>query len=240
MLVYQRVPSKITWMFQPAMLADPAAGCGKLRLPIRFTGQVQVVIKWVLKRWKDRSWRWLLFQKRLCHQNRSLVKVEPSWTKLICFRVMENLFKCKIKRSTITHWNYLLISKKHMNQIGWSPKVMLEKPAAKVTQVSACHRSLQRPFTDVCLLSTADERRYLVVYTQSALMEQSLAFIGKHVVFILMGHIVGDVIPSRFVMTMIYTVYIYLHISHPKFNKHRPWKMMGLEDETRLPFGVKR
>ena len=50
MLVYQRVPSKITWMFQPAMLADPAAGCGKLRLPIRFTGQVQVVIKWVLKR----------------------------------------------------------------------------------------------------------------------------------------------------------------------------------------------
>ena len=65
-----------------------------------------------------------------------------------------------------------------------------------------------------------------MVYTQSALMEQSLAFIGKHVVFILMGHIVGDVIPSRFIMRMIYTVYIYiyLHISPRSLTAKAPEK----------------
>ena len=92
-----------------------------------------------------------------------------------------------------------------MNEIGSSTEVMMEKSQPRVqmlvTHVSAFHRSLQRIHRRCLGCSQTDQRRYLVVYTQSALMEQSLAFIQKHGF-----HGYGQ----------IYTVHIYIH-THTSF-----------------------
>ena len=129
------------------------------------------------------------------------VKLTKSWYIFWGWKIPWNV---KIKRSTIAHRNHLT-SKKHVNEIGSSTEVMMEKSQPRVqmlvTHVSAFHRSLQRIHRRCLGCSQTDQRRYLVVYTQSALMEQSLAFIQKHGF-----HGYGQ----------IYTVHIYIH-THTSF-----------------------
>ena len=159
-----------------------------------------------------------------CHRGGGW-KLTKSWYSL----GMDNSFKCKIKRSTVTQWNHLT-SKKHVNQIGSSTEVMMEKPPAGVqmlvTHVSACHRSLQRIHRRFLGCSQLINGGTLWCTLNQPWWNSPLPFIQKHW-FHGYGHI--------------YTLHIYLYIFiHNYKDSLLTHSMMNRNDDSHKSSKIKQ